>query len=135
MKEKPTHAPIVNEARGPTEGGMSNTVGTIAMAREDAPDSATAQWFINVADNTRLDHVEVPPAGVTIVRRGQPTFIAKADANRVFGYAVFGRVVGGMDVVERMRHVPVHTVQAAETFENVPIEPIVVRKATVLPPT
>ncbi len=80
------------------------------MAREDARRLRDAQFFINVADNARLDHVDVPPEGVTIRRRGQDVFFAQADANRVFGYAVFGRVVDGMDVVERIRHVPVHTV-------------------------
>ena len=130
MKEKPTHAPIVNEATN----GLSNVTGTIAMAREEAVDSATAQWFINVADNTRLDHVDVPPEGLTLTRRGKETFVPATDRDKVFGYAVFGRVVAGMDVVERIRHVAVHTVEAGETYENVPIEPIVILKATLLPP-
>jgi cyclophilin family peptidyl-prolyl cis-trans isomerase len=129
MKEKPTRPPIVNEATN----GLSNLTGTIAMAREEAVDSASAQWFINVADNTRLDHVEVPPEGVTLTRRGQTIVVPQSDAKRVFGYAVFGRVVDGMDVVERIRHVPVHTVEAGETYENVPIDAIVIRKAALLP--
>jgi cyclophilin family peptidyl-prolyl cis-trans isomerase len=131
MKEKPTRAPIVNEANN----GLSNLTGTIAMARESAVDSATAQWYINVADNTRLDHVEVPPEGITVNRRGRDMFVPQSDAPRVYGYAVFGHVVEGMDVVERIRHVPVHTVQADETYENVPVEPIVIRQATVVAPT
>jgi len=135
MKEKATHAPIVNEARSPATGGLSNVTGTIAMAREDAVDSATAQWFINVADNTRLDHVDVPPEGVTIARRGKETFVPQSDAARVFGYAVFGHVVEGMDVVERMRRVAVHTVEAGDTYENVPVEPIIIQKVALLPPT
>ena len=133
MTEKPTHEPIVNEARSVSRGGSSNLTGTIAMAREAAVDSATSQFYINVADNVRLDHVDVPPEGIAITRGGKETFVAQADAARVFGYAVFGRVVEGMDVVERIRHVPVHTVQAGETYENVPIEPIVIRKAVLLP--
>ncbi len=129
MDEKPTHEPIVNEARN----GLSNVAGSLAMARESAIDSATAQFFINVADNQRLDHVDVPPEGVTVLRRGQPVFIAPTEADRVFGYAVFGRVVDGMDVVERIRHVAVGTVEHGETYENVPVEAIVIRKAALLP--
>jgi peptidyl-prolyl cis-trans isomerase A (cyclophilin A) len=135
MKEKPTHPPIVNEARSPVTGGLSNQPGTIAMAREAAVDSATAQWFINVADNSRLDHVDVPEGGVTVTRRAGDMFVPRSEADRVFGYAVFGHVVDGMDVVERMRHVAVHTVEAGETYENVPIEPIVIKKAVLLPST
>lgn len=129
LREKPTHAPIVNEARN----GLSNAVGTIAMAREATIDSATSQFFINVVDNERLDHVEVPPEGVTVTRRGREMFIAPGEADRAFGYAVFGRVVDGMDVVERIRHVTVGTVaRGADTFENVPVEPVMVRRAVLL---
>jgi peptidyl-prolyl cis-trans isomerase A (cyclophilin A) len=135
MKEKPTHPAIVNEARSPAGGGLSNQPGTIAMAREAAVDSATAQWFINVADNSRLDHVDVPEGGATVTRRGSERFVPRSEADSVFGYAVFGHVVDGMDVVERMRHVAVHTVEAGETYENVPIEPIVIKKAVLLPST
>jgi cyclophilin family peptidyl-prolyl cis-trans isomerase len=133
MKEKATHEPIVNEARSPAQGGLSNATGTIAMARETAIDSATSQFYINVADNVRLDHIDVPAEGVTVTRGGKETFFARADADRVFGYAVFGRVVEGMDVVERMRHVAVHVVDAGETYENVPVTPIVITRATLLP--
>ncbi len=132
LHEKPTRAPIRNEARN----GLSNVVGTIAMAREDGIDTATSQFYINVADNLRLDHVDVPPEGVTVVRRGKPLFVTPAESDRVFGYAVFGRVVEGMDVIERMRHVAVRTaVVGDETYENVPVEPIVIQKAVLLPPT
>lgn len=132
MHEKPTHEPIVNEAAN----GGSNLAGTIAMAREDAVDSATSQFFINVVDNVRLDHVDVPPEGVTVTRRGKETFIAPADAPRVFGYAVFGRVVDGMDVVERIRRVATTTVdRGGDVFENVPVEPVLIRQAVLLPPT
>lgn len=135
MKERATRPAIVNEARSPATGGRSNAAGTLSMAREAAPDSATAQWFINVVDNPRLDHVDVPAEGVTVTRGGKELFVAPADADRVFGYAVFGRVVDGMDVVERIRHVAVGTVAAdGETYENVPIEAIVIRHAERLPP-
>ena len=130
LKEKPTHAPIANEATN----GLPNVAGSLAMAREEEPDSATSQFFINVVDNPRLDHVDVPPEGVTVVRRGQPMLVMPADANRVFGYAVFGRVVAGMDVVERIRHAAVRSVRVGDDLlENVPVEPVVIDRAVVLP--
>lgn len=134
LDEKPTRPPIRNEAKSPAAGGLSNATYTIAMAREAAPDSATAQWFINVADNGRLDHVDVPPEGAVVPRGGRDVRVMPADADRVYGYAVFGRVVDGQDVVERIRHVPVRTVaHGTDVFENVPVDPIVITKATVLP--
>jgi cyclophilin family peptidyl-prolyl cis-trans isomerase len=80
---RPVHAPIPLEAGN----GLSNLRGTIAMARETDPDSATAEFFINLADNTRLDR--------------QP-----GDADGSTGYAVFGHVISGMDVVDRIAAVP-----------------------------
>ncbi len=103
LSEKPTRAPIALESRN----GLSNVRGSVAMARTAVPDSATAQFFINVADNLRLD---------------QPN---AADGE---GYAVFGRVVQGMDVVDRIKAVPT---QARGEFENVPVKPVIIRKATV----
>jgi len=130
MSERATHEPIPNEATN----GLSNVAGSLAMAREEARDSATAQFYINLADNVRLDHVDVPPEGTTVTRRGQPLHVVPAEADRVFGYAVFGRVVDGQDVVERIRHAAVHTVEhGGDTFENVPVEAIVIQKATRLP--
>lgn len=83
FERKPTHAPIVNEA----DNGLSNERGTIAMARTFEPHSATAQFFINVVDNGhKLDHVDKTPRG--------------------YGYAVFGKVVRGMDVVDTIRNIP-----------------------------
>lgn len=80
LVEKPTRAPIANEARG----GLSNVRGTIAMARRSAPDSATAQFFINYADNPLFDYRDAQSPG----------------------YAVFGVVLEGMDVVDRISLVP-----------------------------
>ena len=132
MNEKATRAAIANEAKN----GLSNRLGTIAMARETAIDSATAQFYINVVDNPRLDHVEVLPEGVTVTRGGKQIHVLPGEADRVFGYAVFGRVIEGMEVVERIRHVPVHTVGQGESmFENVPIENIIITKAVLLPTT
>jgi peptidyl-prolyl cis-trans isomerase A (cyclophilin A) len=102
LSEKPTRPPIPLESRN----GLSNLRGTVAMARTGVPDSATSQFFINVADNTRLD---------------QPN---AADGN---GYAVFGRVVEGLEVVDKIRAMPT---EAKGPHANVPTTPVVIRKAT-----
>jgi len=82
LSEKPTRTPIQNEA----DNGLSNMRGTVAMARTGDPNSATAQFFINVVDTPRLDHVS-------------------KDSGATWGYAVFGKVVKGMEVVDRIRAV------------------------------
>jgi len=102
LKEKPTHKPIELESHN----GLHNTAGTVAMARTNDPNSATAQFFINVKDNAFLDGDRAP------------------DGN---GYAVFGKVVSGMDVVEKIRDVPTTT---KGMYENVPATPVVIKKAT-----
>lgn len=104
MNQKTTRAPIRNEAMN----GLSNKRGTIAMARTSVVDSATSQFFINLVDNTFLDFTSPTPQG--------------------FGYAVFGRVSDGMDVVD--------AIAKAKTgfsgpHQNVPESPIVIRKVTV----
>ncbi len=101
MNQKPTRQPIRNEAMN----GLKNLRGTIAMARTSVVDSATSQFFINLVDNDFLDFTSPTPRG--------------------FGYAVFGRVTDGMDVVD--------AIAKAKTgmrghYENVPEEPIVIRK-------
>ncbi len=107
FRRRPTHAPIRNEA----DNGLRNRRGTIAMARTMDPHSATAQFFINLADNAFLDHRDRSPAG--------------------WGYAVFGEVVQGMDVVERIARVP--TGPGGPFPRDVPRRPVVILKATVLP--
>jgi peptidyl-prolyl cis-trans isomerase A (cyclophilin A) len=102
MKEKPTRAPIPLESRN----GLSNVRATVAMARTMDPNSATAQFFINVKDNSFLD---------------QPN---SRDGN---GYAVFGKVVSGMDVVDKIRAVPVGDKGG---HQNVPTLAVTIRKAT-----
>lgn len=102
MKEKTTRAPIPLESRN----GLSNVRGTLAMARTSIPDSATAQFFINVKDNNFLDSAQSP------------------DGN---GYAVFGKVVQGMDVVDKIRMV--ETGQKGP-HGDVPLKPIVIKQAT-----
>jgi cyclophilin family peptidyl-prolyl cis-trans isomerase len=82
FERKPTSPPIVNEA----DNGLTNLAGTIAMARTPEPHSATAQFFINVADNGFLNHTNKTPRG--------------------WGYAVFGKVIRGMDVVDKIRQIP-----------------------------
>jgi peptidyl-prolyl cis-trans isomerase A (cyclophilin A) len=100
MKQKPTRAPIPLESKN----GLKNARGTIAMARTMDPNSATAQFFINVVDNPGLDY-------------------PKPDGN---GYAVFGRVVEGMEVVDKIKAVPTTT---AGPHQNVPAQPIVIKAA------
>jgi peptidyl-prolyl cis-trans isomerase A (cyclophilin A) len=98
LKEKPTRAPIPLESRN----GLSNVRGAIAMARTSMPDSATAQFFINVVDNQNLDSY----GG---------------------GYAVFGKVVSGMETVDKIRAVPTKQVGP---HQNVPTDPVLIKKAT-----
>ena len=102
MMQKATRDPIENEAAN----GLSNVNGSIAMARTSAPHSATAQFFINVKDNSFLDHP------------GQDGW----------GYCVFGKVTGGMDVVEQIKGVDT-TNKAGHS--DVPVEPIVIEKAEI----
>ncbi|SPF51487.1 peptidyl-prolyl cis-trans isomerase precursor (PPIase) (Rotamase) [Syntrophobacter sp. SbD1] len=99
MKQKPTNAPIKNEA----SAELKNDRGTIAMARTSAVDSATAQFFINVVDNASLNHSDNSDAG--------------------FGYAVFGKVVDGMDVVDKIKSVATTN---SGPFKDVPAKPVVI---------
>ncbi|GIW45048.1 MAG: peptidyl-prolyl cis-trans isomerase [Candidatus Binatia bacterium] len=105
LQQKPTKAPIKNEATN----GLKNVVGTIAMARTGVIDSATSQFFINVKDNNFLDHRDQTPAG--------------------FGYAVFGKVVEGMDVVMKIAQVPT---QRVGVHEAVPKEPVIIQSVRVV---
>jgi len=104
MKEKSTQAPIKNEAGN----GLRNERGTVAMARTGVVDSATAQFFINVKNNEFLNHQD--------------------ETARGFGYAVFGKVTQGMDVVDKIVSVPTAN---RGGHGDVPVEPIVIRSATV----
>jgi peptidyl-prolyl cis-trans isomerase B (cyclophilin B) len=107
MNQKPTRAPIKNEA----DNGLTNDAYTIAMARTAVPDSATAQFFINVANNKNLNHTGKHPAG--------------------WGYAVFGKVVQGQDVVDKLKAVATTT---KGFHSDVPVEPITIIQATVMEP-
>jgi len=105
MIQKPTKAPIKNEATN----GVGNTRGTIAMARTSVIDSATSQFFINVKDNDFLNHRDRSPQG--------------------FGYAVFGKVVEGMDVVDKIQHVKTTT---KPPHRDVPAEPVVIKSVKIV---
>ena len=104
MSQRPTKSPIKNEAHN----GLKNVKGSIAMARTDVVDSATAQFFINVKDNDFLDHKNTSPGG--------------------YGYAVFGEVIEGMDIV--------HTIEKVKTgnrgmHQDVPVEAVVINSVKV----
>jgi peptidyl-prolyl cis-trans isomerase A (cyclophilin A) len=103
MKEKSTRGTIPLESRN----GLKNERGTLAMARRGDPDSASAQFFINVVDNANLDY-------------------PKPDGN---GYAVFGKVVEGMDVVDKIRAAPTDT---RGPHQNVPVAPITIKTARIV---
>lgn len=105
MAQKATDKAINNEA----DNGLKNTVGTIAMARTASPHSATSQFFINVANNSSLNHQNTTSQG--------------------YGYAVFGKVVQGMDVVNKIAKVK--TTDRAY-HQNVPVQPIVIRRVVIL---
>jgi cyclophilin family peptidyl-prolyl cis-trans isomerase len=106
MQQKPTQAPVVNEA----DNGLKNRRGTVAMARTMDPNSATSQFFINTVDNGFLDHTGKNPRG--------------------WGYAVFGKVVEGMDVVDKIRAVKTTT---KGPYADVPETVVQIQKATLLP--
>lgn len=104
MVEKTTRAPILNEATN----GLRNTRGTVSMARTRALRSATSQFYVNLANNTELDHRGYSPDD--------------------FGYAVFGRVLSGMDVVDKIAATPVGS---SGPHDDVPLTPVVIQKVTV----
>jgi cyclophilin family peptidyl-prolyl cis-trans isomerase len=107
--EKPTRAPIIHEGRDAiARGGPHNTVGTIAMARTNVPNSATSQFFINVVDNAFLDPNPQNP-----------------------GYTAFGRVIEGMETIEKIRATP--TGPAGPFRTDVPRTPIIIESAIILP--
>ena len=135
-KQKPTRAPVAHEGRAALAQGLQNTVGTVAMARTGDPHSATAQFFINVVDNRRLDPVAIPPGDPVPKFEFQGhtyTNIPRAQIEgqpQLFGYTVFGKVVSGMDTVEKIRNTP--TGKGGPFPTVVPQTPIVIRSATLL---
>jgi peptidyl-prolyl cis-trans isomerase A (cyclophilin A)/peptidyl-prolyl cis-trans isomerase B (cyclophilin B) len=111
FSQKPTRAPIEIESEVGMKAGLKNSYGTVAMARTSNPNSATAQFFINVKDNDFLNFREPTTQG--------------------YGYTVFGKVVSGMDVVEQIARSP--TGAGGPFPRDVPREPVVIEKATLLP--
>lgn len=109
MKQKPTDEPILNEAGN----GLSNTRGTIAMARTGDPHSATSQFFINVQDNQNLNY-------------------SGDSSSRAWGYAVFGTVTAGMDVVDAIRLVETTTIPP---YADVPKTPVLIERVEIVAPT
>jgi len=105
MIPKSTRAPIKNEA----DNGLSNSIGSVAMARTADPHSASSQFFINVADNTFLDH--------------------KAPRGQDWGYCVFGKVVEGMDVVNALVAIPT---TAKRGHQDVPVDDVVIHKVEII---
>lgn len=108
FRQKPTRAPIRNEAAS----GLKNARGTVAMARTPDPHSATAQFFINLADNPSLDFRYPTEEG--------------------YGYTVFGKVIEGMDVVDRIARVA--TGPGPAPYRDVPVKPVVIERARLLEP-
>ena len=106
MQKKTTGEPVQNEA----SNGLSNKRGTIAMARTNHPHSATAQFFINVQDNMNLDYT------------GESN-------SRTWGYAVFGKVTSGMEVVDEIRFVQT---TSKPPFRDVPVEPVIIEKVSII---
>jgi peptidyl-prolyl cis-trans isomerase B (cyclophilin B) len=106
MKQKPNRSPVENEA----SNGLKNARGTVAMARTNDPHSATAQFFINVSDNAFLDHT--------------------APSGNGWGYCVFGRVIDGMDVVDKIKAV---RTGSSGFHQDVPAEDVVIERAELLP--
>ena len=110
FKQKPTKAPVANEAEQAAKAGLLNTPGTLAMARTADPHSATTQFFINVADNKFLNFRSPDPQGI--------------------GYTVFGKVVEGMDVVDKIAKAP--TGSGGPFPKDVPVEKVIINKAFVI---
>ncbi|MEY2808607.1 MAG: hypothetical protein RLZ66_118 [Pseudomonadota bacterium] len=136
-REKATRAPVRHEGREALEaGGPRNVVGTLAMARTNDPHSATAQFFINVKDNGFLDPTPIPPGDpVARFEYGGRTYNNVPRANlenspQLFGYTVFGRVVSGMDVVDRIKSLP--TGSGGPFPTDVPRTPVIIQSATLL---
>ena len=105
MKEKPNNAPIINEA----SNGLKNKRGTLAMARTSDPNSATSQFFINHKDNAFLDYTGPQPDRI--------------------GYAVFGKVTEGLDVLDKIAAVKT---KSAGHYDDVPVEPVEILSVTVV---
>jgi peptidyl-prolyl cis-trans isomerase A (cyclophilin A) len=135
--EKKTRAPVAHEGQDAlAKGGPRNVVGTLAMARTNDPQSATAQFFINVKDNAFLDPTVIPPGDPVPKFEYQGRVYENTpranlvNAPQLFGYTVFGKVVSGMDVVNKMKSTP--TGAGGPFPSDVPKTPILINSATLV---
>ena len=135
--EKKTRAPVMHEGREAlAKSGMRNVVGTLAMARTNDPQSASAQFFINVKDNAFLDPTLIPPGDPVPKFEYQGKVYENTpranllNAPQLFGYTVFGKVVSGMDVVMKIKSTP--TARGGPFPSDVPKTPVIVQSATLV---
>ncbi|MDB5846283.1 MAG: peptidylprolyl isomerase [Rhodoferax sp.] len=135
--QKPTRAPVVHEGREAlAKGGDKNVPGTLAMARTSDPQSATSQFFINVNDNASLNPTIIPPGDPVPKFEYQGRVYENTprsqlvNAPQLFGYTVFGKVVSGMDVVNKIKATP--TGAGGPFPTDVPQTPIIINSATLV---
>jgi peptidyl-prolyl cis-trans isomerase A (cyclophilin A) len=135
-KERKTRAPVVHEGRESLAAGLKNEIGTLAMARTNDPQSATAQFFINVADNAFLDPTLIPE-GDPVKRFEYQGRVHEnvpranlLNAPQLFGYTVFGKVVSGMDVVQKIKSTP--TGAGGPFPSDVPKTPVLINSIILL---
>ena len=135
--QKPTRPPVVHEGQEAlAKGGAKNVVGTLAMARTSEPNSASSQFFINVKDNDFLNPTVIPP-GDPVPKfefQGQAyTNVPRAqlvNSPQLFGYTVFGKVISGMDVINKIKAVP--TGAGGPFPTDVPKTPVVIKSASLI---
>lgn len=135
--QKPNRPPVAHEGREAlAKGGPRNVVGTVAMARTNDPNSATSQFFVNVKDNAFLDPTIIPPGDpVPKFEYGGRTYENVPRANllnapQLFGYTVFGKVVTGMDVIEKIKTTP--TGPGGPFPTDAPKTQVVIKSATLI---
>jgi len=135
--QKPTRPPVAHEGREAlAKGGAKNVVGTVAMARTSDPNSASAQFFINVKDNAFLDPTPIPPGDPVPRFEYQGRVYENTpraqlmNAPQLYGYTVFGKVVSGMDVVNSIKATP--TGAGGPFPSDVPKTPIIINSATLV---
>jgi peptidyl-prolyl cis-trans isomerase A (cyclophilin A) len=135
-KERKMRPPVVHEGRESLAAGLKNQIGTLAMARTNDPQSATAQFFINVADNAFLDPTPIPD-GDPVKRFEYQGRVHEnvpranlLNAPQLFGYTVFGKVVSGMDVVNKIKSTP--TGAGGPFPSDVPKTPVIINSITLL---
>ncbi|MDO4795313.1 MAG: peptidylprolyl isomerase [Brachymonas sp.] len=133
LAQKPTRAPVVHEGRQALQAGLRNTVGSLAMARTSEMNSATAQFFINVKDNAFLDPTPIPdgdPVPRFVYQGKTYANLPRAQLLRhpgLAGYTVFGKVISGMDVIEKIRTTP--TGAAGPFSSDVPKTTVLIESA------